>query len=429
MQYQNTSEFAKACDAQDVLAPYRHEFHIPQHQGRNSYYFTGNSLGLMPKKVRAYVEIELKSWETHGVEGHFEGPNPWMHYHELFSEKAARLVGAKPLEVVVMNTLTTNLHLLMVSFYRPTSQRFKIIMEGGAFPSDQYAVESQVKFHGYAPEQAIIELVPRKGEDILRHEDILQTIQQHGAETALVMLGGVNYYTGQLFNMAEITQAGHTAGAVVGFDLAHAAGNVPMQLHDWNVDFACWCSYKYLNSGPGGPSGVFVHERHAHNAALPRFAGWWGHDESERFKMRKGFQPMPGAAGWQLSNAQVLSMAPHLASLDLFDEVGMPALRAKSEQLTGYLAYLLSAIQDKYPKSELKIITPNTSKDRGCQQSILLPKIGRKVFEHLQKNGVIADWREPDVIRIAPVPLYNSFEDVYQLCQLLDEALHLFDNK
>jgi kynureninase len=429
MHYQNTLDFAKNCDAQDVLAPYRNEFYFPQHQNQNCYYFTGNSLGLMPKKVRAYVETELKSWETYGVEGHFEGPNPWMHYHKLFSEKAAKIVGAKPLEVVVMNTLTTNLHLLMVSFYRPSATRYKIIMEGGAFPSDQYAVESQVKFHGFIPDDAIIELVPREGEVHLRHEDILQTIRDNGAQTALVMLGGVNYYTGQWFNMPEITQAGHDVGAVVGFDLAHAAGNVPVQLHDWNVDFACWCSYKYLNSGPGGPAGVFVHERHANNPALPRFAGWWGHDESERFKMRKGFQPMQGAAGWQLSNAQVMAMAPHLASLDLFDQVGMPALRAKSEQLTGYLAFLLAELQHKFPQSGLRIITPTKAHERGCQQSMLLPTIGRQVFEHLQKNGVIADWREPDVIRVAPVPLYNSFEDVYHLVKLLDEALDMLDNK
>jgi kynureninase len=429
MHYQNTLDFAKNCDAQDVLAPYRNEFYFPQHQNQNCYYFTGNSLGLMPKKVRAYVETELKSWETYGVEGHFEGPNPWMHYHKLFSEKAAKIVGAKPLEVVVMNTLTTNLHLLMVSFYRPSATRYKIIMEGGAFPSDQYAVESQVKFHGFIPDDAIIELVPREGEVHLRHEDILQTIRDNGAQTALVMLGGVNYYTGQWFNMPEITQAGHDVGAVVGFDLAHAAGNVPVQLHDWNVDFACWCSYKYLNSGPGGPAGVFVHERHANNPALPRFEGWWGHDESERFKMRKGFQPMQGAAGWQLSNAQVMAMAPHLASLDLFDQVGMPALRAKSEQLTGYLAFLLAELQHKFPQSGLRIITPTKAHERGCQQSMLLPTIGRQVFEHLQKNGVIADWREPDVIRVAPVPLYNSFEDVYHLVKLLDEALDMLDNK
>jgi kynureninase len=328
-----------------------------------------------------------------------------------------------------MNTLTTNLHLLMVSFYRPTAKRFKIIMEGGAFPSDQYAIESQVKFHGYVPEQAIVELVPRVGEDHLRHEDILRSIAEHGEETALVLMGGVNYYTGQLFDMADITRAGHAAGAVVGFDLAHAAGNVLLELHDWNVDFACWCSYKYLNSGPGGPSGAFVHERHAHDPSLPRFAGWWGHVESERFKMRKGFQPMPGAAGWQLSNAQVMAMAPHLASLDIFNEVGMAALREKSLLLTGYLAFLLAEIQLKHPKAGLKVITPTDAHARGCQQSILLPKIGRQVFDHLASKGVIADWREPDVIRVAPVPLYNSFTDVYHLCQFLDEALTSAENQ
>lgn len=423
MQHATTLAYARQRDAEDVLGHYRQQFHFPKHNDAPVRYFTGNSLGLMPRSVRTYLETELKSWETYGVEGHFEGPHPWMHYHKLFNEKAARLVGALPLEVVVMNTLTTNLHLLMVSFYRPTQKRFKIIMEGGAFPSDQYAIESQVRFHGFDPEAAIVELVPRKGETHLRHNDILATIEKEGAETALVLLGGVNYYTGQLFNMADITRAGHAAGAVVGFDLAHAAGNVALQLHDWNVDFACWCSYKYLNSGPGGPSGIFVHERHAHNAELPRFAGWWGHDEGERFKMKKGFKPMPGAAGWQLSNAQVMAMAPHLASLDIFDEVGMPALRAKSEELTGYLSWLLDELQTEFPQSGLHVITPKNPAERGCQQSIVVPKIGRKVFEFLSANGVIADWREPDVIRVAPVPLYNSFEDVQQLYEILRAAI------
>lgn len=427
MIYENNLSFAQQCDLQDPLASYRNQFHFPQHHGRPVYYFTGNSLGLMPKAVRAYVETELKSWETHGVEGHFEGPNPWMHYHKLFSEKAAKLVGAHPQEVVVMNSLTTNLHLLMVSFYRPTVTRHKIIMEGGAFPSDQYAVESQVKFHGFSPEHSIIELVPRQGEDYLRTEDILQTIANEGEQTALVLLGGVNYYTGQWYDMPAITDAGHDVGAIVGFDLAHAAGNVPMQLHDWDVDFACWCSYKYLNSGPGGPSGIFVHDKHAHKPDLPRFAGWWGHHEAERFKMKKGFIPMPGAAGWQLSNAQVLAMAPHLASLDIFDSVGMPALRKKSERLTGYLSYLLTDLQQEFPESGLKVLTPPLAHERGCQQSIVVPEVGRRVFEFLSQNGVVADWREPDVIRVAPVPLYNSYEDVYQFAQLLGTALRLME--
>jgi kynureninase len=426
MTYENSAAFAAQCDQNDPLAHFRQQFHFPRHKGREVYYFTGNSLGLMPRAVRSYLETELKSWETFAVEGHFEGPNPWMHYHKLFSEKLARLVGALPDEVVCMNTLTTNLHLLMVSFYRPTAERYKIIMEAGAFPSDQYAMESQVKFHGHEPAQAIVELAPRPGEDHLRHNDILAAIEREGSHTSLVLLGGVNYYTGQLFNMAAITAAGHAHGAVVGFDLAHAAGNVPLQLHDWGVDFACWCSYKYLNSGPGGPSGIFVHQKHGNNPELPRFAGWWGHNEAERFQMKKGFIPMQGAAGWQLSNAQVLAMAPHLASLDIFDSVGMELLREKSEQLTGYLAFLLEELIQAYPTAGLKVITPKNPAERGCQQSLLLPKIGRKVFDHLQNNGVIADWREPDVIRVAPVPLYNSFNDVYQFVKLLREALELY---
>ncbi|MFN3529766.1 MAG: kynureninase [Bacteroidia bacterium] len=423
MTYQTSADFAAQADANDQLSHFRKQFHFPQHQGKDVNYFTGNSLGLMPRAVRLYIETELKSWETYGVEGHFEGPHPWMHYHKLFSDKLARLVGALPEEVVCMNTLTTNLHLLMVSFYRPTNQRFKIIMEAGAFPSDQYAMESQVKFHGYTAEQAIIELAPRPGEDNLRLEDILAVIEREGPQTALVMMGGVNYYTGQLFNMAKITAAGHAQGTVVGFDLAHAAGNVPLKLHDWQVDFACWCSYKYLNSGPGGPAGIFIHQKHGNKPELPRFAGWWGHNESERFQMKKGFIPMQGAAGWQLSNAQVLAMAPHLASLDIFDQVGMDALRAKSEKLTGYLAYLLQELISEFPDAGLKTITPNHPAERGCQQSILLPVIGRKVFDYLQQHGVIADWREPDVIRVAPVPLYNSFDDVYQFYLKLRNAL------
>ncbi len=419
---------AKELDQQDILSSFRSLFHIPLHQGKEVYYFTGNSLGLMPRSVRQYLETELESWSTHGVEGHFRGTNPWMHYHKLFTDKAARLVGALPGEVVVMNTLTVNLHLAMVSFYQPKGQRYKIIMEGGAFPSDQYAMESQVRFHGLDPDQSIIELVPRPGEYNLRTEDILHTIQEHAEETALILMGGVNYYTGQLFDMAAITNAGHEAGAKVGFDLAHAAGNVPLRLHDWGVDFAVWCSYKYLNSGPGGPSGFFVHEKHANNPALPRFAGWWGHREDERFQMKKGFQPMSGAAGWQLSNAQIMASAPHLASLEIFEEAGMHNLREKSHRLTGYLAFLLDDLQARYPNCGLEIITPNTPEERGCQLSVFAARNGRKIFDYLTENGVIADWREPDVIRVAPVPLYNRFEDVFWLVKLLEDGIKRFNH-
>ena len=412
-----TLEFARELDRQDPLRSYREQFHFPQHQGSDVLYFCGNSLGLQPKGVKDALLQELEHWQTYGVEGHFRGEMPWMYYHKFLSAQTARLVGAQEEEVVVMNTLTTNLHLMMVSFYQPTSDRYKIVMEAGAFPSDQYAVESQVRFHGFAPEEAIVEVAPREGEETLRTEDIIETIERQGAQTALVLFAGVNYYTGQFFDLPEIAAAGRRVGARVGFDLAHAAGNLPLQLHDSKADFAVWCSYKYLNSGPGGPSGVFVHERHAHAPDLPRFAGWWGHDESQRFFMRKGFVPMRGAAGWQLSNAQIFSFAAHKASLDLFDEVGMPALREKSLLLTGYLEFLLQELNRAQPR--YRVITPTDPADRGCQLSILTGSDGKELFDHLSANGAVCDWREPNVIRVAPVPLYNSFEDVWRLAELL----------
>jgi kynureninase len=341
-----------------------------------------------------------------------------MYYHKYFLEQSAHIVGAKESEVVIMNTLTTNLHLMMVSFYRPWVHRHKILMEAGAFPSDQYAMESQVRFHNWDPADSIIEIAPRPGEDTLRTEDILTAIQEAGDELSLLMMGGVNYYTGQLYDMEAITRAGHAVGARVGFDLAHAAGNVPLKLHDWGVDFAVWCSYKYLNSGPGGPSGIFIHERHGNNPDLPRFAGWWGHDEGERFLMKKGFIPMKGAAGWQLSNAQIFGMAAHKVSIDMFHEVGMPALRAKSERLTGYLEFLIDDINTK--GKHYNIITPRNPKERGCQLSILTGEGGKALFDYLTENGVVADWREPNVVRVAPVPMYNSFEDVWRFADLLD---------
>ena len=417
--FKTTLEYARELDAKDPLRSYREQFYFPQHEGKNVLYFCGNSLGLQPKSTRNYLEKELLHWEQEGVEGHFRGDMPWKDYHHFFSASAAKIVGAKPEEVVIMNTLTTNLHLLLVSFYRPTNKRFKVLMEGGAFPSDQYAIESQVKFHGYQPEEAIIEVEPRAGEDTLRTEDILSTIEKHKDELALVMFGGVNYYTGQYFDLKTITEAGHAAGATVGFDLAHAAGNVLMKLHDWNVDFAVWCTYKYLNSSPGGPGGVFVHKKHSENSDLPRFAGWWGHNEDERFLMKKGFQPMPGAAGWQLSNAQILSMAAHKASLDMFEEVGMAALRQKSEILTAYMQFLIEDLNTK--GHQFNIITPKKPVDRGCQLSILTGANGKALHEYLTNNGVISDWREPNVIRVAPVPMYNSFEDVYRFVGLLEK--------
>jgi len=410
--FQPTPEFAAALDAQDPLRAFRDRFHLPPGpDGQPSIYLCGNSLGLMPKAARAAVEQEFDTWEKFGVEGHFHGPSLWMHYHDTLTDAAARLVGAKPLEVVVMNNLTTNLHLLLVSFYRPTLTRYKVLMEGGAFPSDQYALESQVRLHGLAPDEAIVELVPRPGEHTLRTEDIEAKIQELGPALATVILGGVNYYTGQAFDMAAITRAGHAVGATVGFDLAHAAGNLELHLHDWDVDFACWCTYKYLNSGPGGTSGAYVHERFANRPDLPRLAGWWGHDPADRFQMKKGFRPMPGAAGWQLSNAQIFPMAIHRAALALVDEAGgMAVLRRKSEQLTGYLDYLLRRLN--LPATTLEIITPADPAARGGQLSVLVHHDGRALFDYMAAHGIIADWREPNVIRLAPVPLYNSFADV-----------------
>ena len=408
-------------DATDPLAAFRQEFHLPAGpNGQPCAYFCGNSLGLMPKAARAAAEQEFDSWERLGVEGHFQAPSFWMHYHDTLTEASARLVGALPLEVVVMNNLTVNLHLLLVSFYRPTATRYKILMEGGAFPSDQYAIESQARMHGLDPAEAIVELVPRPGEYTLRTKDIEAKIAELGNSLATVLIGGVNYYTGQAFDMAAITRAGHAVGACVGFDLAHAAGNLALHLHDWDVDFACWCTYKYLNSGPGGTSGVFVHERFAHRPDLVRLAGWWGHDASVRFQMKKGFQPMAGAAGWQLSNAQIFPMAIHRASLALVERAGgMAALRRKSEQLTGRLeSHILNL---GLPTSQLEIITPADPAQRGCQLSVLVHQRGRELFDFLAAQGIIADWREPNVIRLAPVPLYNSFEDVDRVGKAMSE--------
>ena len=416
MQFENSLEFAKSMDQNDPLASFRSQFFIPQHNGQDSVYLTGNSLGLQPKNVIDKIKQELDDWAQYGVEGHFDGKNPWFHYHKFFAESSARVVGASPKEVVVMNNLTVNLHLMMVSFYRPTATRYKIIMEGGAFPSDQYAMESQAKFHGFDYEDAVVEVHPRSGEHALRTEDILQVIDDHKDSVALVMFSGVQYYTGQAFNMKAITEKAHEVGALAGFDLAHAAGNLELHLHDWDVDFAVWCSYKYMNSGPGGVSGTFVHERHAKNPDLPRFAGWWGHDEAERFLMKKGFKPEYGAAGWQLSNAPVMSMAVHRASLDIFDQVTMKQLNEKSVPLNAYLQYVIEDAAKQNDSLSFDIITPE---ERGCQLSVLTGENGKDLFDHLTKEGVIADWREPNVIRMAPVPLYNSFLDIYRFGQIL----------
>jgi kynureninase len=408
----NTSrEFARELDDADDLYDCRNEFHFPKLNGKTATYFCGNSLGLQPKRAKEYLVQELDDWARYGVEGHFEARNPWFSYHHLFTKSLAKLVGAKDSEVVAMNTLTVNLQFLMLSFYKPTAKRFKIIMEAGAFPSDMYAVETLVKHFGLKPKEAIVEITPRKGEHCIQHEDILKAIKTHRTSLAMVMMGGVNYYTGQLFDMAAITEAAHKAGAVCGFDLAHAVGNVPLELNKWEVDFACWCSYKYLNSGPGAVGGAFVHEKHSTNSKTPRLGGWWGHNEKERFKMLKGFDPMPNAQSWQMSNAPVFNMAAHRASLDVFDKYPLKKLRLKSEQLSAYAYFLLSSITNV----KFEIITPADPTQRGCQLSLLFKEQGKEVFQHLQKNRIIADWREPNVIRFAAVPLYNSFEDVYEI--------------
>lgn len=423
-QFQNTLEFAQAQDAKDPLRSFRDKFIFPDFTQDPVRYFTGNSLGLQPKSTREYILEELDAWGKYGVEGHFLAKHPWFSYHELLSDKTAKIVGALPNEVVVTHSLTTNLHLLMVSFYQPRGKRSKIICEAKAFPSDQYALESQVRFHGYDPEDTLIEIAPRPGEHLIREEDILNKIAEVGDELALVMIGGVNYYTGQLFDMAAITKAGHAVGAFVGFDLAHAAGNINLQLHDWDVDFAAWCGYKYLNSSPGGVSGLFVHEKHANKPELPRFAGWWGYDKATRFKMEPGFKPMHGAEGWQLSNAPVLGMAAHLASLEIFDEAGMERIGAKRNQLTAFLEFVIDQVSERNKeRCSFEIITPRDKSKRGAQLSILAHGQGKTLFDQLSKMGVVADWREPNVIRIAPAPLYNSFEDCWYFGQLLEKAI------
>lgn len=421
MNFQNTAAFANELDETDNLKSFRDKFYIPIINGNECIYFTGNSLGLQPKTTQDYVVNELEDWANYGVEGHFHSRNPWMPYHEILTGQLANIVGALPQEVVSMNQLTVNLHLLMVSFYRPTKQRYKIICEAKAFPSDQYAMESQVRFQGFEPADAIIEIAPKEGEYKIRTEDIVAAINEHKNETALVLFGGVNYYTGQVMDFAAITKASHDAGITVGFDLAHAIGNVELKLHEWDVDFATWCSYKYLNSGPGGVSGVFINQRHITDKNIPRFAGWWGHTKETRFKMEKGFVPIPTAEGWQLSNAPVLSMAAHKASLDIFTEAGMSNLFAKGKMLSDYLMFILGSINQSSKEKAIEVITPADAK--GCQVSMLMLTKGKEIFEALKQNGVLSDWREPNVIRVAPVPLYNTFTDVFTFGRIVKEII------
>ena len=418
--FQNSLEYAKKQDAEDALAAFRNKFHIPKNaSGEELIYFCGNSLGLQPKITSEYIKEELTDWANLGVEGHVEGKHPWLPYHEFLTENMAKIVGAKPSEVVVMNTLTTNLHLMMVSFYQPTKTKYKIVVESDAFPSDKYAVESQLRFHGFDPKEGLILWKPRKGEELCRFEDLEEIMDNHGNEIALLMIGSTNYYTGQSFPLKKITQLGHSFNCMVGFDLAHGAGNIQPNLHETGADFAVWCTYKYLNSGPGSLGGCFVHERHANNEKLNRFAGWWGHNKKTRFNMRHEFDALPGAEGWQLSNPPILSMAAIRASLSIFEEAGMENLREKSIQLTGFLAFLL----DEMKNERIQVITPRNPEERGCQLSIQVKNADKTLHTKLTEAGVISDWREPDVIRVAPAPLYNSFEDVFCFSEKLKEVL------
>ncbi len=422
MDFKATKDFATEMDQKDPLMSYRDRFYFPKHSdGSEAVYLCGNSLGLQPKSAQKHIQAVLDDWRYLGVKGHFEGNHPFATYHEGLGEQMAKIVGAKKKEVVAMNSLTVNLHFMLVSFYKPTAQRFKILIEKNAFPSDQYAVKSQIEFHGFDPKDALIEMEAREGEDLIRTEDIIDLLKRQGSEISLVMLGGLNYYTGQAFEMEKITKAGHAMGCMVGFDLAHGAGNLDLHLHDWNVDFAVWCTYKYMNSGPGGIAGCFVHEKHVARTDLPRFAGWWGHDKATRFLMDDTFVPIQGAEGWQMSNETVLSMAALKASLEIFEEVGMKALIRKSRILTAYLECMISTLET----DRIKIISPDDPKLRGAQLSIRVLNSNKSLFIKISEKGVIADWREPDVIRIAPAPLYNNFSDVYAFVQILNDSLGL----
>lgn len=421
MNYQLGRQYAKQQDAADALAPFLNQFHIPKdNEGHKLIYFTGNSLGLQPKITKDYINQELEDWATLGVEGHTEGKHPWLHYHEFLTQTMADIVGAKPIEVVVMNSLTVNLHLMMVSFYKPTSKRYKILIEADAFPSDKYAVESQLRHHGYNDKEGLILWKPPEGETLVSYEDLEHILKTQGHEIALIMIGGVNYYTGQFFDLKRITQLGHQYGCTVGFDCAHGAGNVPLNLHNSGADFAVWCSYKYLNSGPGSLSGAFVHERHANRTNLNRFIGWWSHNKDTRFKMRDKFDQLPGAEGWQLSNPPILSMAAIRASLDVFKQANFEKLCEKSKHLTGYFEFLLNELGNP----NIKIITPNNPNERGCQLSIQVTNANKTLHQQLTNAGIITDWREPDVIRCAPVPLYNTFMDVFEFVERLKSILN-----
>jgi kynureninase len=422
MQFENSISFAKKMDTDDPLKDFRNRFIIPESDGKQKIYFLGNSLGLQPKSAKKYIDQIMDDWASLGVESFFHAKEPWMEYHDKFINPLSKIVGALPHEVVVMNQLTLNLHLMLVSFYQPTKQRYKIICEAKAFPSDQYAFETHVKTKGFDPATAIIEVAPRADEYTLRTEYIVSIIEQLGNETELVLFCGINYYTGQFFDLKTITKTAKQKGAKIGFDLAHAAGNVELHLHDWDVDFACWCTYKYLNSGPGAIGGVFIHEKH-HNKNLPRLAGWWGYDKPTQFKMEKGFKAMPGAQGWQVSTPAMFLYAAHRAALEIFEEAGWENILNKQKKLTGYLWFLLDEINKSSSKKIIEFITPRNENERGCQVSMLMLENGRDIYNSLMKEGIFTDWREPNVIRLAPAPLYNTFEEVWRFADTLKKLI------
>jgi len=423
MTFESTLQFAQQLDSNDPLRSFRDLFIIPSRDSKEQIYFLGNSLGLQPKKTEAAIKEVLNQWAMYGVEGFFQGDKPWLHAHDQLTKTLSAIVGALPAEVVVMNQLTVNLHLMLVSFYKPQSKRNKIICEAKAFPSDQYTFETHIRHHKLNPGDTIVEVYPREGEHTIRTEDILQTIEKHRDEVALVMFSGINYYSGQLFDIPAITNAAHKAGAIAGFDLAHAAGNADLRLHEWGVDFACWCSYKYLNSGPGAIGAVFIHERHHHDSTLSRFAGWWGYDQATRFKMEKGFKPMKGAEGWQLSTPSFILYASHKTALDIFEQAGWDKIKEKRKLLNDYLWFLLDAVNESASEKIIEFITPRDPAERGCQVSMLMLKRGREIFDALSKEGVMTDWREPNVIRIAPVPLYNTYEEVWRFADILKKII------
>ena len=423
MQFENSLLFAKQLDDKDSLKDFRSQFIIPAINQKEQIYFLGNSLGLQPRSTEAAIQYILQQWAHYGVEGFFKGDDPWLKFHDHLIKTLSTLVGSKVHEVVVMNQLSVNLHLMMVSFYRPQGKRNKIICEAKAFPSDQYVFETHLKSLGLNPSDAIIEVGPPPGMHTIRTEDILHTIDKHRDETALVLFSGINYYTGQFFEIPAITKAAHAAGAKAGFDLAHAAGNVSLQLHDWDVDFACWCSYKYLNSGPGAVGGVYIHERHHKDPVIPRFAGWWGYDVATRFKMAKGFRPDSGAGGWQLSTPSFMLFAAHKSALEIFEEAGWSGIQKKRKLLDGYLWYKLQEVNNRVKEKIIEFITPQNPEERGCQVSMLMLRRGREIYDELTEAGVMVDWREPNVIRLAPVPLYNTFEEIWRFTDILKNII------